>query len=254
MYYFKDGSDMKGKTFKKLFFYYPYIIAVFVFLLCIAVWPLRLIGHTSYESASLERGIFPNLNLSDGSIALGEFVPSHSRLCSISFQFLTSGSAPDGTVTLELYNQFDQQLYSVTMESGDIMNYRWSKFPIDMELSPEETYTWRLRAYDYEEASLALYSGSLSTGPEEAGAFYYNGRAEEHLTPAVVYAYTDKVDWQRALPYDTFFILLGLLLLAACGNAAGGDAACGNAACGDAAWNAPADRSPYSEQTNEKPV
>lgn len=245
---------MKGETFKKLFSYYPYIIAVFIFLLCIAVWPLRLIGHTSYESASLERGIFPNLNLSDGSIVTGEFVPSHSRLDSISFQFLISGSAPDGTVTLELYNQFDQKLYSVTMESGDIMNYRWIKFPVGMELSPEETYAWHLRAYDYEEASLALYSGSPSTGPDEAGAFYYNGYAEEDLTPAVVYTYTDKVDQQHCLPYDTAFILVGLLLFAACRNAACYNAASCNAAFGNTACGDPADRSSDSEKTNEKPV
>ncbi|MBO5095064.1 MAG: hypothetical protein J6C33_12050 [Lachnospiraceae bacterium] len=205
---------MTGEKFKQLFSYYPFIIAAFVFLLCIAVWPLRLIGHTSYESSSLERGIFPNLNLSDGSVVIGEFTPFHDRLDSISFQFLISGSAPDGTVTLELYNQFDQQLYSVTMESGDIMNYRWIKFPVNMELSSSETYTWRLRAYDYDEASLSLYSGSPLIGPEEAGAFYYNGYAEEKLTPAVTYTYTDKVDQQRCLPYYTVFVLLGLLLLA----------------------------------------
>lgn len=210
---------MTGETFKKIFSYYPYIIAAFIFLLCIAVWPLCLIGHTSYESASLETGIFPNLNLSDGSIVTGEFSPSHDQLDSISFQFLISGSAPDGTVTLELYNQFDQQLYSVTMESGDIMNYRWIKFPVDMKLSSSETYAWHLRAYDYDEASLALYSGGPSTGPEEAGALYYNGSQEKKLTPAVIYTYTDKINRQRCLPYYTVFVLLGLLLFSTCRNA-----------------------------------
>lgn len=207
---------MTGKNFKKLFSCYPYVIAAFVLLLCLFVWPLRLLGHTSYESTSLETGIFPNLNLSDGSILIEEFTPSHEQLDSISLQFLISGSAPDGTVTLELYDDSGTKLHSVTLESGDIMNYRWIDFPTDLRLDTSRTYSWYLYAQDYDEASLALYSGSPMTGPKEATAFYYNGYHEEDLTPAVIYTYTDRVDQEHALPYYTVFLLFGLLLFAAC--------------------------------------
>ena len=91
---------MFSAKYKKLFSYYPFIIAALVALLCVMVWPLGLLGHTTYESTSLERGIFPNLNLSDSSILTGQFRPSHKQLDSISFRFLISGSAPEGTVDL----------------------------------------------------------------------------------------------------------------------------------------------------------
>lgn len=208
---------MTNTNIKRLFSFYPYLIAALVLLLCLAVWPARLLGHTTYESASLETGLFPNLNLSDGSIIVGEFTPAHKQLDSISFQFLSSGKAPDGTVTLELYDRLEQKIYSVTLESGDIMNYRWIHFPVDgPELTPGEQYTWHLRAYDYDEASLALYSGSPATGPEEAGQFYYNGFHEEKLSPAVIYTYTDRIDGSHYLPYYTAFILFGLLLFVMC--------------------------------------
>lgn len=212
-------QPMTNETRKKLFSFYPYCIAFFVVLLCLAVWPLQLLGHTSYESASLERGIFPNLNLSDGSVPAGEFTPAHRQLDSISFRFLISGQAPDGTVTLELHSgpqQQKQKICSVELESGDIMNYRWIDFPLDLELEPDATYTWQLRAADYEEASLALYSGSPVIGPNEAGPFYYNDIPEEKHMPAVIYTYSDQIDAERCLPYYAAFLLFGLLLFTMC--------------------------------------
>lgn len=209
---------MSNKKYTRLFSFCPYLIIILVLLLCLSVWPWQLIGHTSYKNVSLEKGIFPNLNLSDGSILTGQFTPAHSRLDSISFQFLISGRAPDGTVTLELYDKDEKKICSTVLESGDVMNYRWVHFPIedpDLELTPGESYTWRLKARDYEEVSLALYSGSPVIGPEESGPFYYNGNPEEKLLPAMTFTYTDRVDREHCLPYDTAFLLFGLLLLAA---------------------------------------
>jgi len=206
-----------GRT-KKLISFYPCLIAVLVFLLCLAVWPLRLLGHTTYESPSLETGIFPNLNLSDGTILTGEFTPTHQRLSSLSFRFLTNGQAPrDGTVSLALCDPSGKELTSITLESGDVMNYRWIAFPLEAQLEPGKTYQWKMQAEDYEDVPLALYSGSPSTAPEEAGPFFYNGSPEEKYSPAVIYTYTDKIDKSHCLPYYTAFLLLGILACTACG-------------------------------------
>ena len=207
---------MFSEKYKKLFSYYPFIIAALVALLCVMVWPLGLLGHTTYESTSLERGIFPNLNLSDSSILTGQFRPSHKQLDSISFRFLISGSAPEGTVDLGVSDDAGHDIFAVTLESGDVMNYRWIDFPFEMELDTARTYTWHLKAHNYDEASLALYAGSPVIGPEEAGDFYYNGAQEETLTPAVIYSYTDQIDDAHYLPYYTVFLLLGLLLCMMC--------------------------------------
>lgn len=206
------------KNYRKLFSFYPYLIAVLVLLLCLFVCPMNLIGHTTYQSSSLETGLFANLELTDSSIVISEFTPSHKQLDSISFRFLSSGKAPEGTVTLELYNKMQKKICSVTLESGDIMNYRWIDFPMDIELETDEIYCWQLRAYDYdeEEASLSLYSGGTATGPDEAGMLYYNGDLKKDLTPAVIYSYTDRVDAEHAMPYYIVFLLLGLLLFTAC--------------------------------------
>ncbi len=207
---------MANEKYKKLFSFYPCIIAGMTLLLCLSVWPLRLLGHTVYKSASLERGIFPNLNLSDGSILTGEFTPTHRQLDSISFRFLISGQAREGTVELSLSDDQGHDIYSVILESGDVMNYRWIHFPVETELEADRTYIWHLQADGYEEASLALYSGSPVIGPEEAGPFFYNGAPEEKHTPAVIYTYTDKVDKAHCLPYYTVILLIGLLFFSMC--------------------------------------
>lgn len=206
------------KKLQKLFPSYPYVLTALALIICLFVYPLKLIGHTDYESSSLETGIFPNLVLTDGAIITSEFTPAHEQLDHISFRFLSSGNAPEGTVTLTLFNKMQEQLADVTLESGDIMNYRWIDFSIDAKLEPDEIYTWQLRAHDYneEEASLSLYSGGISTGPKESGTLYYNGEKEETFTPAVIFSYTDRVDAEHALPYYVVIILLGLLLFSTC--------------------------------------
>lgn len=206
------------KKSQKLFSLYPYVTAALVVMMCLLVCPLQLIGHTAYESSSLETGIFPNLDLTDGSIAISEFSPSHKHLDRISLRFLSSGSAPDGTVTLELYDSMQQKLCEVSLPSGSIMNYRWISFPLDVELEAGETYTWLLRACDYdpEKASLSLYTGGASTAPDESGAFYYNGSREKNWTPAVIFSYTDRADIEHAMPYYIVIFLIGLLLFTAC--------------------------------------
>lgn len=205
------------KIFKKLSSIYPYVIAALVLMLCLMVWPMQLIGNTSYESSSLESGIFPNLELADSSAATCKFTPSHARLDQISFRFLCTKSAPEGSLVLTLYDDQQKKIYDTTLESGDVMNYRWIHFPIDLQLIPGQTYIWQLRAHDYDkdEVSLALYSGGISTGPAEAGEFYYNGSYQEHFTPAVVYSYTDRADQRHAMPYYLIFLLIGLLLFTA---------------------------------------
>ena len=204
-------------NFKKLSAFIPHLTVAFVLLLCLLVWPLRIIGHTTYENASLDDGIFPNLKMEDNSVVISEFTPAHSQLDSISFRFLISGKAPDGTVTLDIYDDTQEVIYSVTLDSGDIMNYRWIHFPVDMELDTERTYSFMLRAYDYdlEESSLSLYSGGVATGPDESGQLYYNGSPMDELIPAIIFSYTDRIDAKHALPYYTTFLLFGMLLLTA---------------------------------------
>ncbi len=211
----KDDPRMKRVTIQKLFSCYPYVIALLVLLLCLAAYPLQLIGRTEYESGSLETGIFPNLDLSGGETAICTFTPSRGHLTSVSFRFLISGKAPDGSVTLELYDEQQKKLASCILEAGDVMNYRWIDFPVDLSLEAGKTYAWRLQASDYEEASLSLYGGSPDIGPVETQTFYYNGLEQETITPAAVYTYTGRIERESALPYYTAFLLLGLILYGA---------------------------------------
>ena len=84
---------MTLQKYRNLFFFYPYIILGILFLLCILVWPLRLLGHTSYERAALDRGITGSIDLSGSAMAAGEFTSFKEHLESISFQFIKSSQA-----------------------------------------------------------------------------------------------------------------------------------------------------------------
>ena len=195
---------------------YPYIIAVIVFLMCLAVWPLGLLGHTTYQNTTPDRGLTADILLSDDSLAIGEFTPQKAHLESLSFKFLTRGQAPDGQITLDIVDSFGKPVHSVTLDSGDAMNYRWAVFPMDVTLDTEEAYSFRLSATDYEDAELSLYTGADSFAPKEAGNFYYNGSSPGDIYPAITYRYTGKTDKEHCLSYYAMILLFGLLLFAAC--------------------------------------
>jgi len=210
---------MTRQKLKSLFPFYPYIIAAFVLLLCLLVWPLRLLGHTSYKSASLDRGITDNLSLSDSFEASGQFVPSREFLESISFQFTKSSQAQGGSVILELYNSAQTPVASVSVDIDDIMSYRWISFPVDFRAEPGQTYTWRIRTDGCPEDGLRLYTGSAAIGPGESVSFYYNAydaAPVSGLAPYVTYTYRDRPDFSHALPYYSIFFLCGLLLFSMC--------------------------------------
>lgn len=193
-----------------------YGIAAVVFLLCLAVWPLGLLGHTTYKNITPDRGLSADLQLSDGSLAIGEFTPAHSHLESLSFQFLTRGQALDGMITLEIFDSQGSSIHSITLKSGDAMNYRWTSFPLKLTLSTEETYTYALSASGYSADSLFLYTGADTISPSESGSFYYNGTSSGSVFPAITYQYQGKADQSHCLPYYAVFFLSGLLFLAAC--------------------------------------
>lgn len=202
---------------KKIFtLFYPYMIPIFVLFLCLAVYPLNLIGHISYENASLERGIYPNLDLTNGQVVSAEFTPSKEHLDQISFRFLSGGYAPDGCVTVSIYDIADELVAEETLESGEIMNYRWIPFKLDADLNTDELYRYQISASDYEDASLALYTGSPLIGPEENGMVYYEGIPENDMTIAAIFAYTAHVDKAHALSYDAIILLFGILCFSIC--------------------------------------
>ena len=114
---------MTLQKYRNLFFFYPYIILGILFLLCILVWPLRLLGHTSYERAALDRGITGSIDLSGSAMAAGEFTSFKEHLESISFQFIKSSQAQEGTAVLELYNSAQTPVTTVSLDIADIKSF-----------------------------------------------------------------------------------------------------------------------------------
>lgn len=213
---YEKEFPMTLQKYRNLFFFYPYIILGLLFLLCLLVWPLGLLGHVSHESTALDRGIAASIDLSGHAVAAGDFTPSGKRLESISFQFLKSAQAQDGTATLELYNSARTPVTSVSIDIADIMNYRWISFPINLPLEQGQTYTWRLQTDNCPEGGLLLYAGSATIGPKEAGAFSYNDTPLPAQAPYVTYTYRNRPDFMGALPYYIVFFLCGMLLFAMC--------------------------------------
>lgn len=195
---------------------YPYVITAAVLMLCLFVWPFGLFGHTTHKHTTLDRGLSANLALSDGSLMIGEFTPSYPQLQSLSFQFLTRGQALDGQITLDICDSFGEVAASVTIPSGDAMNYRQTSFPLNIRLDTKETYTFRLSASAYPADSLFLYTASDSVSPTESGSFYVNGSPLGNVFPAVSYQYQGKAAREQAPAYYAIILLSGALLFAVC--------------------------------------
>lgn len=192
------------------------MITAAVVLLCLFVWPFGLFGHTTHKHTTLDRGLSANFALSDEALAIGEFTPSYPQLQSLSFQFLTRGQALDGQITLEICDSFGEVIASVTMPSGDAMNYRWTSFPLNIRLDTKETYTFRLSATAYPADSLFLYTASGSVAPTESGSFYDNGSSLGNVFPAIRYQYQGRATREQAIVYYAIFLLSGALLFAVC--------------------------------------
>lgn len=205
-----------SKNNKHLWQFYPYMITALVLFMCLLVWPFGLFGHITHKHTTLDRGLSADLALSDGSLMIGEFIPAYPQLQTLSFQFLTRGQALDGQITLDICDSFGDILTSVTIPSGDAMNYRWTDFPLDIRLDTKETYSFRLSASAYPEDSLFLYAASGSVAPAESGSFYCNGTPAGDIFPAICYQYQGKAEHEQALICYTIILLIGVLLFAVC--------------------------------------
>lgn len=190
-----------------------WLIACILFFLAILIWPLKLLGHTVYTSASLEQSLLNHISLSEGYYLRGRFVPTHSRLESLSFKFGTGGQSENGLLFLEIFDAEQNSIACAALPAAEIYNNRWYSFPLDIRLQPGAVYDFQLNAQNCETMSLSLYAGNTNAGPAEAGECYYNGTQLDSITPAVIYQYRDRVDKAHVLPYYFCLLVLGLFVL-----------------------------------------
>lgn len=203
-------------TKQKSFHFSVYMIPVAVIVLCLLVWPCRLIGTSTYTNASLEKGLFNAITLSEGSSLSGNFVPAKAKLKSLSFRFQTYGETPDGVIRLELFDGAGDPVGSSSLHAGDYLNGRWAKFLFKgLRLDPNQTYTYRLSAERFGDNPPTVYMGSAIIGPTEMRECYYNDNPIG-ITPAVTFSYLGKADLGHSIPFYVCFLFLGIILFLAC--------------------------------------
>ena len=203
-------------TKQKSFVFSVYMIPIAVIVLCLLVWPCKLIGSSTYTSTSLENGLFNTITLSEGSSLSGTFVPAKAKLKSLSFRFQTYGETPDGVIRLELFDDAGDPVSSSSLHAGDYLNGRWAKFLFKgLRLDPDQTYTYRLSAERFGDNPPTVYMGSAIIGPAEMRDCYYNGNPIG-IIPAVTFSYLGKADLAHALPFYVCILCLGIVLFLAC--------------------------------------
>ncbi|MCI6629846.1 MAG: hypothetical protein MSH20_03435 [Lachnospiraceae bacterium] len=203
-------------TKQKSFVFSVYMIPIAVIVLCLLVWPCKLIGSSTYTSTSLEKGLFNTITLSEGSSLSGTFVPAKAKLKSLSFRFQTYGETPDGVIRLELFDDAGDPVGSSSLHAGDYLNGRWARFLFKgLRLDPNQTYTYRLSAERFGDNPPTVYMGSAIIGPAETRDCYYNGNPIG-IIPAVTFSYLGKADLAHALPFYVCILCLGIVLFLAC--------------------------------------
>lgn len=203
-------------TKQKSFVFSVYMIPIAVIVLCLLVWPCKLIGSSTYTSTSLEKGLFNTITLSEGSSLSGTFVPTKAKLKSLSFRFQTYGETPDGVIRLELFDDAGNPVGSSSLHAGDYLNGRWARFLFKgLRLDPDQTYTYRLSAERFGDNPPTVYMGSAIIGPTEMRECYYNDNPIG-ITPAVTFSYLGKADLGHSIPFYVCFLCLGIILFLAC--------------------------------------
>lgn len=206
---------MQSVKYSKKLFQSPLWIVILIIILAVLIWPVNLIGRPVYTSASLERGLFNHVSLSDGYYFRGEFTPSYKTLKSLSFLFNTNGQAGKGYMLLEIFDENQEVVSSTKLDASHIKNNRFTEFPVSLSVTPDAVYEYQISVREYGETPLSLYLGNPGIGPEESGECYYNGSHLENIRAAVIYTYQGKMTLERALPYYTCILILGILLYTA---------------------------------------
>lgn len=192
-----------------------YIIPVIVVVLCLLVWPCKLIGTSTYTSASLDKGLFNTITLSEGSALSGNFIPAKTKLKSLAFRFQTYGETPDGVIRLELFDEAGVSVGSSSLQAGDYLNGRWAKFPLKgLRLDTAQTYTYRLSSEHFGDNPPTVYMGGPIIGPTEMRECYYNDNPVG-ITPAVTFTYLGKAGLTHALPLYVCILCFGIVLFLA---------------------------------------
>lgn len=196
-------------TFKK-----SYIIFIVLFLAAICLWPLQLIGKTDYVSASEKKGIYGLGEITEGVSAYGTFTPTASYLSSIGFSFYTyDHTTTDGYVLFELYDKDLNPLCSEMVDCIDLNEKGFNDFSVNLDVNENETYLYKLTAYDYGQQPPSIYAGNALIGTDEFDAFYYADNKLENVVPVMRYTYRVPLQFETAAGYYLLFILIAIFAL-----------------------------------------
>ncbi|MCR4704970.1 MAG: hypothetical protein K5641_02785, partial [Lachnospiraceae bacterium] len=191
-------------------------IALWVVLLCILVNATGFPGKQTFKHDAYTNGLRENITISKDTIVMGSFKPAMDGLNKLSFRFMTKGSAPDGTVTFEILDEWLETIQSEVMESGALLNYHLTDLPITEPLTAGSTYYYRITASDYDDAELHLLSGTEPIGPEEIGKCLVSDVSDNKEVPGICFTYRTSADENGRLSRIACVLVLGLIACAIC--------------------------------------
>lgn len=191
-----------------------HVIAVIAVLLCLCVYPLGLIGHSTYMSESANEQLKPYIGVENGVALSGSFVPAHAHLDTVGIKFsLQDVNIVDGTLQFSLYDSEGSLIAEQRVDCTELKNNAYQEFEVDKQLSLTEEYHYTLETEGSSDGVPRVFGGSEAVGPKEAGESVLSDGTEVTKRIAIRLSYTDRPAGKIVLVYDVCILLAVLLLL-----------------------------------------
>lgn len=192
----------------------PYfLIWGLVLVWMLLVWPGNMVREDA-SSRSIADDDRKTDHITQDLPVIQEFYPKYDRLYSVGFVLnREEGAVSEGTVSFKLY---DEQIHLLAQQDflmEEIADGSLTEVILNQKVKAGELYYFRIEVSGLLDKAPTLSYRSLSgCGPEENGQLYFGSNVIEDGSAVCRYEYRKKVGLAQVLAYDSFGVLMGMVL------------------------------------------
>lgn len=168
-------------------------------------------GDKIVSAQSLER--MTSGLIVDGNSVSGQFVPQYNDLKGISIILNCDTDQVSGNATLSLYNEYGELVASDSEVLKDISFGYMHEFPMDVELTPGNVYTYEITADSYGEHPVSVEMVTASCGTGEVQSFMQGGVFYDNTILLTQCRYHAPLSKKAMIPYVFLTCILSIILI-----------------------------------------
>lgn len=188
------------------------IVIIMVLAGMALIWPIGILHDTQISRTAAD------YSMSTGPIgevaAIQEFIPQYDRIQSVGVDIgKLNGEANQGTLTLYFFDENLNAFASFPYAIEEMNDGTLTDIPVNLKLEAGKRYYVSAQCEDYgEKAPVLHYRSLVGNGPVENLNFYYGPVVIEDASANIRYIYEIPLSKVQILFYDSFVLLIGVVL------------------------------------------